>query len=264
MPPNSSDSTQRFSTRVRFYVRSRPRYPSNLIPFLNSALGLLPAHIIADIGSGTGFLSEPFLSNRNHVFGVEPNAPMRKAAESLLGEFQNFHSINGTAEATTLPGKSIDFITAGQAFHWFEPNATRVEFKRILRLPSNGTGGIVILIWNDRRLDDAIAVDYQHLIDRHSIDHAAVKARDTAAHEPAVLRSFFGSSGYQHQALENQQLLDEEGFLNRIISASYMPTPDHPSYSAMEVETRQLFAARQQNGQVCLRYDTNIYYGRLA
>ena len=36
----------------------------------------------------------------------------------------------------------------------------------------------MILIWNDRRLDDAIAVDYQHLIDRHSIDHAAVKARD--------------------------------------------------------------------------------------
>jgi hypothetical protein len=85
---SDTDSTQRFSTRVGFYVRSRPRYPSNLIPFLKSALGVLPAHVIADIGSGTGFLCEPFLSNGNPVFGVEPNAPMREAAESLLAKFQ--------------------------------------------------------------------------------------------------------------------------------------------------------------------------------
>ena len=58
---------------------------------------------------------------------------MREAAESLLGQFQNFHSIDGTAEATTLPDQSVDFITAGQAFHWFEPDAARLEFKRILR-----------------------------------------------------------------------------------------------------------------------------------
>jgi len=261
----ATDPTQRFSTRAQFYLHSRPRYPVQLIEFLTETLGLLPTHTIADVGSGTGFLSEPFLSNGNIVYAVEPNEPMRRAAEGSLNPFRNFRSVNGTAEATTLPDHSIDFITAGQAFHWFDAARARKEFGRILRAPlREGIGGMIILIWNDRRSDDSFAIDYQKLIDRFSIDHASVKARDTAAHEPSVLRAFYGPSAYQHAALPNHQVLDEEGFLNRILSASYMPAPDHASYPELAREAQRIFALHQQNGKVCLRYDTNIYYGRLS
>ena len=84
--------------------------------------------MIADIGSGTGFLSELFLKNGNRVFGVEPNEAMRQAGEEYLASYDGFASIDGSAEATTLDDASVDFVTAGQAFHWFDQTAARREF----------------------------------------------------------------------------------------------------------------------------------------
>src|SRR2546422_11068618 len=114
-----TDATQRFSNRVKDYVLYRPGYPIELIDFLAKNCGLTSASIIADIGSGTGKSSELFLKNGNKVFAVEPNKGMRLAAEKLLGDYDNFISINGTAENTVLDASSIDMIVAGQAFHWF-------------------------------------------------------------------------------------------------------------------------------------------------
>jgi ubiquinone/menaquinone biosynthesis C-methylase UbiE len=127
-----SDSYQRFSRVVENYVRYRPHYPQQIADFLKEECGLSPAHTIADIGSGTGILSQVFLKNGNTVYGVEPNQEMRQAAESLLQDQPNFRSVDATAEATSLSDKSIDFVTAGQAFHWFKHDLTREEFSRIL------------------------------------------------------------------------------------------------------------------------------------
>src|SRR5712671_6974161 len=69
----------------------------------------------------TGFLSELFLKNGNRVYGIEPNKDMRQAGEDYLASYDAFSSIDGSAEATTLDDASVDFITAGQSFHWFEP-----------------------------------------------------------------------------------------------------------------------------------------------
>src|SRR5438045_3865720 len=115
-----ADSTNRFSDRVDHYIRSRPSYPDALFDFLRREFGLLPGWTIADIGSGTGISGKPFLQNGNVLYGVEPNGPMRQAAEKLLADYSNFRSINGTAEATHLPDRSIDLIIAAQAFHWFD------------------------------------------------------------------------------------------------------------------------------------------------
>ena len=109
-----SNSTTRFSDRVAYYIKYRPGYPAKVITLLNREIGLSPATVIADIGSGTGISSELFLKNGNRVFGVEPNQPMREAAESRLAGYDAFISINGTAEATTLPDASVDLVTAGQ------------------------------------------------------------------------------------------------------------------------------------------------------
>ena len=85
------------------------------------------------MGSGTGILSELLLKNGNTVFGVEPNAAMRSAGEHLLQDYLKFTSVDGSAEKTTLPAGSVDLITAGQAFHWFDGPAARKEFVRILK-----------------------------------------------------------------------------------------------------------------------------------
>src|SRR5437773_2428243 len=143
-----SDPTKRFSNRVGNYIKYRPDYSGAIIDLLNEECGLNQQSIIADIGSGTGILSELFLKNGNRVFGIEPNAPMRGAGEKLLERHSKFTSIEGSAEATTLPDDSVDFVVAGQAFHWFDQKLARDEFSRILK-PSFW----VVLIWNERRTD---------------------------------------------------------------------------------------------------------------
>ena len=77
------DSTQRFSSRVENYVRYRPAYPSAVLDLLKSDCGLNPASVIADIAFGTGIFTRMLLENGNRVFGVEPNADMRKAGRNF-------------------------------------------------------------------------------------------------------------------------------------------------------------------------------------
>ena len=96
------DPTQRFSTRVENYVKYRPGYPPEVIDTLREECGLTPAWPVADIGSGTGILTELLLRNGNRVFAVEPNDEMRLAGERLLQSYPRFHSVTGRAEATTL------------------------------------------------------------------------------------------------------------------------------------------------------------------
>src|SRR5438552_740760 len=122
------DSTSRFSRRVANYVRYRPGYPGAVPELLAREVPLTPDSHIADIGSGTGLLSRAFLDAGFSVTGVEPNADMRGAGDYELADRSRFRSVAGTAEATTLPSSSFDLITAGQAFHWFDPVPTRAEW----------------------------------------------------------------------------------------------------------------------------------------
>ena len=144
------NTVERFSNRVANYVKYRPGYPKEILDVFRDEMNLRTDSIIADVGSGTGISSKVFLENGNKVHGVEPNAAMREAAEEFLNNFPQFESVDGTSEATNLPDDSVDFIIAAQAFHWFEPNKTRPEFKRILR-----EGGYVALIWNERQIGRA-------------------------------------------------------------------------------------------------------------
>src|SRR4051812_45896686 len=121
-------STQRFSSRVENYTRYRPRYPAEILAPLRTRCRLTPASVVADLGSGTGFLSELFVANGNRVFGIEPNSQMREAGERLVRSHPKFPNVAGTAESTSLPDASVDFIVAGQAFHWFNREACRKEF----------------------------------------------------------------------------------------------------------------------------------------
>ena len=116
---------------------------------LQDECGLAPDHVIADIASGTGIWTRMLLENGNPVFGVEPNAEMRQAGERLLAEFPNFTSVAGTAEATTLPDASVDFVTAAQAAHWFDRERARRRSSFAFSKP----GGWLVLLWNERLTD---------------------------------------------------------------------------------------------------------------
>jgi SAM-dependent methyltransferase len=249
-----TDAKERFSQRVSDYVRYRPSYPSALLELLRRECGLRPGHVIADIGSGTGFLSELFLKNGNRVYGVEPNKEMRQAGEEYLASYDGFSSIEGAAEATTLDDTSVDFITAGQSFHWFEPDAARREFVRILK-----PGGWMVIAWNDRRMEEApFTRDYENILERFGIDYKKVK---DSYPEAERIRSFL-STVWQRD-VPNHQILDWEALCGRLRSSSFSPREGHANFAPMMEDLKRLFDAYQDAGQVRMDYFTRIYYGQL-
>ena len=251
-----SQSVERFSSRVESYIKYRPGYPTEILGLLQDDCGFTADSVVADIGSGTGKLTEIFLQNGNTVFGVEPNAGMRQAAERLLENYPNFRSIEGSAEETTLPDSSVDFITAGQAFHWFNPAKARKEASRILR-----PGGWVALIWNDRKLQSTtFLADYEALLLKYGTDYSEVR-HDLAEH---TINEFFAPLTFRLITFPNKQVFDFEGLKGRVLSSSYTPEPQHPDFEAMINELRQIFLRNEQNGYVDFEYDTKVFYGQLS
>ena len=154
-----TDSTKRFSSRVDNYVKYRPGYPDEVIKFLQTECNLSVGSVIADIGSGTGIFTSLLLNQGYKVYAVEPNEDMQQAAIARLGGYKSFMPINAGAEATTLPEESVDLIVCAQAFHWFNNEKSRAEFKRILN-----DEGRAALIWNNRQADaDDFSVAYENI-----------------------------------------------------------------------------------------------------
>ncbi len=251
------DPRERFSGRVDAYVRSRPGYPAELVPLLRREAGLLPAHSVADVGSGTGILTRLFLDAGHEVYAIEPNEGMRAAAEKAFAGRPLFRSVDGSAEATTLPAASVDLAAAGQAFHWFDREAARVEFARILRPPGNAA-----LIWNDRRTSgSAFAEGYEALLRRHGTDYGAVDHKNLG---PGVFESFFRPGPWRRFALPNLQWFDEEGLRARVLSSSYTPPPGDPRHAPMMEELGELFRDTARDGAVIMDYETTVYVGTVG
>jgi SAM-dependent methyltransferase len=248
-------STERFSTRVEDYIKYRPSYPSALLELLAARCGLGETTTVADIGSGTGILTELLLETGARVFAVEPNKEMRAAAERLLGDYGRFRSVSGTAEATTLPQASVDLITASQAFHWFDIPKARREFARVL-VPQ----GWVALIWNERPPDaGAFHDEYDQLLRRHAAEYDRVTRMRA---DEGKIREFFGRR--PHSAVfANQQVFDFAGLQGRLMSSSYAPEPGHPEHEPMIAGLRELFERHNRGGKVVFPYRTLMYFDRL-
>jgi SAM-dependent methyltransferase len=250
------DPTQRFSSRVDNYVRYRPAYPPVVIHLLRDECGFTPGSVVADIASGTGIFTRMLLENGNHVFGVEPNAEMRRAGEQYLASYPNFTSVDGTAEATTLVARSMDIVAAAQAAHWFKLDAARREFVRILK-----PGGWAVLLWNQRRTASTPFLrDYEQLLITYGTDYQDVRHERTTD----VIDSFFAPAPFQSRTLEITQEVDYAALEGRLLSSSYTPPPGHANYDPMLCEVRRIFALHENGGQVSIEYDTLIYWGRLG
>jgi ubiquinone/menaquinone biosynthesis C-methylase UbiE len=248
--------TQRFSSRVENYVRYRPGYPSAVIDLLKKECGLRPGAVIADIASGTGIFSRMLLENGNCVFGVEPNAEMRKAGEQFLSAYPFFTSVAGAAEATTLPDHSVDFVTTAQAAHWFDREKARIEFSRILKRV-----GWAVLLWNERRTDSTPFLrEYEQLLLAYGTDYQNVRHERTTE----GIDAFFAPSPFQVRKFENHQKFDYAALEGRLLSSSYTPQSGDAGYASMLRELRRIFDTHQVSGRVAFEYDTQVYYGQLG
>lgn len=251
-----SNPLKRFTSRVEAYSKYRPGYPHAVIELLQAECELDENSVVADVGSGTGILSELLLKNGNQVVGIEPNGAMRSAAATLLDRYPGFRSLDGSAEATTLPANSVDLITAGQAFHWFDRPRSRTEFSRILK-----PEGFVVLIWNDRRLASTPFLSaYEELLQKYGTDYQQVSHLNVTGE----IAGFFSPGAFQVKTFENAQRFDFDSLKGRVFSASYTPEPGHPQSEPMVARLREVFEANQIGGVVSFDYDTKVYYGRLV
>jgi len=251
----TSDATTRFSSRVADYAAHRPRYPGALYEFLRGTLGVKAGAAVADLGSGTGIFAAPLLEAGCVVYCVEPNGPMRQQAERELSRrFADFHSVAGTAEATTLPDACVDFVVAAQAFHWFDPARAAAESRRVLR-----PDGMAAMVWNTRKLGGSeFLVDYEALLNRFGTDYAAVRHD---RNEPARLAAYF-ARGHRRVTFPNAQRLDLAGLRGRVLSSSYTPGAGDPARADMLAALDELFSRHQRGGTVTIDYETELYYGR--
>lgn len=249
----SPDPIKRFSNRVSNYLKYRPHYPKEIISYLISKGIVKRDSTIADMGSGTGILTEIFLKNGNPVYGIEPNNEMRKAGEKYLKKYSNFISIKGTAEKSKLRKNSIDIITAGQAFHWFEFKKAKSEFKRILK-----PGGCVILIWNTKKNSTPFLKSYNNLLLKYGTDYELVR-QETVGDE--ILSVFF-DKGYKSLSFYNEQIMDYKSLKGRLLSSSYIPLRNDKKFREMILELKAAFDKNQKKGKVIFKYGTRVYIGK--
>ena len=253
----ASDATERFSNRVADYVRYRPGYPPALLDWLHHEMGVSTDTLVADIGAGTGISTRLFLAAGHPVIAVEPNAAMRNAADAWLSpDYLRLKLVDGTAEATTLADDSVGLVSAAQAFHWFDMDAVRAEWQRILH-----PGGMALVFWNSRLLDSSpFLIGYEQLLLEFGTDYTEVAER---YQDDATMKAWFGPGLRGVASFPNVQHMDADGLRGRLLSSSYAPPPEHPRHAPMLVALQQLFDAHAVDGRIAFEYQTRAFIGTL-
>lgn len=249
------NSKQRFSNRVDAYVKYRPDYPSAVFDHLDEKLGFSRADVVADIGSGTGKFTADLLRRGYTVLAIEPNPEMRQAAEEVLSGAPGFTSMAASAEATSLDAASVDWIVSAQAFHWFDADACRQEFRRILR-----PDGQVVLIWNKRHAEESeFLVRYEQLLKSYGEQYEKLQHRKVGSEE---IRAFYGSD-FNKVEFPHEQRFDLEGLKGRAMSSSYVPLPGDANYGLLMEGLTSLFKQYEEDGTIRFTYTTEVYSGRI-
>jgi len=246
-----TDNTKRFSDRVEDYIKFRPNYPESLVSTLEQVIGLDHSKTIADIGSGTGISSLPFLRRGYTVTGVEPNKEMREAAERLLFIFPNFRSVNGSAEKTNLSDHSVDVIFCGQSFHWFHTEKAKTEFSRILARSGN-----IVLVWNERSMKSEFQIAYDQILNQYIDQYKFVNHRNV---QDNLIAQFFSPKILNKASLENTQILSFDGLVGRLRSSSYCPKSGK-QYDSLLREIAILFDKYKNEDTIVFQYETKIYW----
>ena len=243
-----------FSRKVADYLASRPDYPDALFDALASRCALREGATIADLGAGTGLLTQGLLARGHRVVAVEPNPAMREACDRVCGAFAGYRSVEGSAESMPLPPSSVDLVTAAQAFHWFDVEAARGECLRVL-----APNAKVALIWNDR-----VSADPLHVaLDEVFAEFGGEKRDALLAHENrSDVPRFFGATRAEEHSWPHAHSLDAEGLLCLAFSRSYMPERATPAGHDVLRRVREIHDRLRENARVIVRYRTVAMLGR--
>jgi SAM-dependent methyltransferase len=219
-------NTELFTGKARVYAQARPGYPREAVEYITS---LAPqSAVFADIGAGTGKLTVPLAEYGYEIFAAEPNADMRRQLAAAAARFPNVKITEGTAEATAIPGGSVDVIVCAQALHWFDPGAFRAECRRIGK-----SGALVIAVYNN------------------------TPGGGSVAHSAESTRAFFGNPVVRE--FPNPISFTRESWLQYMSSHSHDPLPADPDYAAHIAEMSALFDRESKDGLLWREVTTAVY-----
>jgi len=246
---------ERFTGKADIYKKYRPSYPKELFDYLYSQVGFNQNNAIADIGSGTGIFSRLLLERGSKVYCVEPNEDMRRTAEKDLSGFENFISVNGNDKNTGLQDKSIDFVTAAQAFHWFDRQAFKSECQRIIK-----PGGKVVIIYNSKDADNEIVRKADETINKYCPD---TKGHRQRGEPPEYYADLFAGGVCEYKTYRNDEKFNRESFIGRNLSSSYSPSEetDPEKYHGFVKELNVLFDDCNINDVLIVPQTTKSYVG---
>ncbi|MDR1913097.1 MAG: class I SAM-dependent methyltransferase [Clostridiales bacterium] len=254
------DSKERFTTRAEDYAKYRPEYPEQVIDYFIRRTGITQNSIIVDIGSGTGKFSGMLCAREYNVIGVEPNKAMREQAEIMLRR-PRFTSVCGSAEETTLPDNSADAIVSAQAFHWFNLEKCKPEFRRILK-----TGAKVAVIWNNRDSDtignfNKKSSEFMKQLHRVLSFYPGDLAMPSNNRTTSESFADFFESGFDSKEFSWNKEMDYQGVWGLIRSHSNTPLEGNENYLPLKKAVKDLFDKCQTNGTVTIFYSTDVFIG---
>jgi ubiquinone/menaquinone biosynthesis C-methylase UbiE len=141
--PNVKDFVKRFETESReIYARRHE---------IIEALGLKPGMAVADIGAGTGFLTQlaaEKVGPAGKVYAVDIAKPFLShiAAEAKKRGCAQVVPTLASQDSTNLPRNSVDLVFLSDVYHHLEkPEKTLASIRQALR-----QGGILVVIEFDR------------------------------------------------------------------------------------------------------------------
>jgi MOSC domain-containing protein YiiM/SAM-dependent methyltransferase len=242
-----------FAAGADAYERGRPEYSPEAVEALVRELGIGPGKRVLDLAAGTGKLTRELIPSGAELIAVEPIAEMRAKLEALL---PGVEALDGTAEAIPLPNHSVDAVTVGQGFHWFDGVPAVSDIRRVLK-PTGALG----LIWQarDPRLPWIERLD--EIIDRADDGHPRFRTMDwRAAFDRTALFEPLQTAGFEtiHRAAP-------ETMVDRVASISYVAAMPEARRERVLDEVRELLATDPETAGtdvVELPYRAHIYWTR--
>lgn len=235
--------------KVMQYAKYRWPYSTDACQFIIETADVSQG-VVADVGAGTGLLTQHFVGKVKKVFAIEPELEMRNFAHGFIGDRQDIDYIDGVAENTTLESHSVDLIIAANAYHRFQPEPTLNEFRRILK----PNGMLAVFSYHDEHnfVRDTLRV----------CNNEHYNQRLTATRHEEPVQYFYGDAISSRYLFTQEQSETWDDYWGAIGAGMESPDESEEWFITFQEAHRQRFNDMATSGRITVKYSTEVWLGQ--